>query len=72
MSNINILSSKELILPSELIKKYPIDNSIHQFVISTRKEVEDIINGKNDRLLNFSPPLFQTKNSCLQDLKQSH
>ena len=42
LNNTNIKSFTKLITPEDLIRKYPINNNIKQFIISTRQEIEDI------------------------------
>ena len=55
-TNINIESSKTLILPTELFKKLPMTKSVNDFVEKSRNEVRNILEKKDERLLFIVGP----------------
>jgi 3-deoxy-7-phosphoheptulonate synthase len=55
-TNINIESSKTLILPTELFKKLPMTKSVNDFVEKSRNEVRNILEKKDERMLFIVGP----------------
>jgi 3-deoxy-7-phosphoheptulonate synthase len=51
ISNIRISKADSITPPIEFIKKYPVTKEQSNFIVDSRKQVADIINGKDDRLL---------------------
>ncbi|SLM62744.1 MULTISPECIES: 3-deoxy-7-phosphoheptulonate synthase [Dickeya] len=52
----NILHEREIISPQELIRKFPLSLSSHNFVSQSRKTIVDILNGRDPRLLVIVGP----------------
>ena len=55
-TNINIMSSKTLLLPSEIYKEIPLTEKVHSFVEKSRDEVRAILAGKDNRMLYIVGP----------------
>ena len=55
-SNINIESSKTLLLPSEIYKEMPLTEKVNNFVEKSRDEVRAIISGRDKRMLYIVGP----------------
>ena len=49
ISNINIEYVNKLITPNELIKKYPLNENIKNFIIKSREEIVNILYNKSDK-----------------------
>lgn len=56
MSNINISSSKTLILPSEIYDELPASNETLEFVEKSRTSVRNILSGKDQRMVFIVGP----------------
>ena len=45
-----------IISPQEMAQKIPASTDVHSFILNARKEISDILNGKNDRFLIIAGP----------------
>ena len=56
ISNINIEYIKKLITPNELIKNYPLNDNIIDFIIKSRNEITDILYNKSNKKIFIVGP----------------
>lgn len=56
VKDLRILKMEKLITPNQLLEKYPVDDDIVNFVSESRKQVNDIICGRDRRLLAIVGP----------------
>ena len=55
-SNINIQEIKKITPPIDLIEKYPLLSEDIDFILKSRKEISEILMGKNQKLIVFTGP----------------
>lgn len=56
LNNVNISEVQKLISPKQLKKLYPVTESIADSILQSRKEILDILSGKDNRLLAIIGP----------------
>ncbi|TDJ26554.1 MAG: 3-deoxy-7-phosphoheptulonate synthase, partial [Gammaproteobacteria bacterium] len=49
--DVRITGMQEVIAPDDLLDALPMDDQTSQLVFTTRREISDIIHGRDDRLL---------------------
>ena len=54
--DLRIVAMKELLSPEQLINEFPLSQNASETVSNTRKAIQDIIHGRDDRLLVISGP----------------
>ncbi|MGA1742420.1 MAG: 3-deoxy-7-phosphoheptulonate synthase, partial [Pseudohongiellaceae bacterium] len=52
--DLRIVAMKELLSPEQLINEFPLSQKASETVANTRKAIQDIIHGRDDRLLVIS------------------
>lgn len=54
--NLRIVDQTEVLTPAELLKRYPISDTVANTVAESRQQLVDILNGKDDRLMVLVGP----------------
>ena len=54
--DINVLRMQPMLIPSQLLDEFPLDKKLDSFIFQSRQSIQDIINGKDKRLLMIVGP----------------